>query len=328
MAGRSLRGEAAIVGVADAVSPTGELDTRGHGSRRRWSARRSTTPGSPSPTSTACAAPASPRGTGRVPRHPPRGSSTARSSAARASRCTSSTRRRPSPPGLCDVVVSVYAATPRQRPQARRGGARGAPAPCGPNPAAEWELPTACACRWASYALAASRHMAQYGTTSEQLGPDRGRHAAVGRAEPPGLATRTRSPSTTCWRRPLQASPLHQLDCCLVTDGAGAFVMTSAERARDLRQAAGVRARRRDRPRPLDDQRRCPTSRSTTGAISGPAAFAMAGRHARRRRRADGLRLVHHHRAPAPRGPRVLRQGRGRRRSSRTASSVREVRCR
>ena len=29
MAGRSLRGEAAIVGVADAVSPTGELDTRG-----------------------------------------------------------------------------------------------------------------------------------------------------------------------------------------------------------------------------------------------------------------------------------------------------------
>ena len=30
MAGRSLRGEAAIVGVADAASPTGELDTRGH----------------------------------------------------------------------------------------------------------------------------------------------------------------------------------------------------------------------------------------------------------------------------------------------------------
>jgi acetyl-CoA acetyltransferase len=30
---------------------------------------------------------------------------------------------------------------------------------------------------------------------------------------------------------PMQASPLHLLDCCLVTDGAGAFVMTSAEQA-------------------------------------------------------------------------------------------------
>ena len=47
---------------------------------------------------------------------------------------------------------------------------------------------------------------------------------------------------------PYQVAPLHTLDCCLVTDGAGAFVMTTAEGAARSAQAAGVRARRRHRP--------------------------------------------------------------------------------
>jgi acetyl-CoA acetyltransferase len=34
------------------------------------------------------------------------------------------------------------------------------------------------------------------------------------------------------------ADPLHLLDCCIVSDGGGAFVMTTAERARDLRKSA------------------------------------------------------------------------------------------
>ena len=40
------------------------------------------------------------------------------------------------------------------------------------------------------------------------------------------------------------ADPLHLLDCCVITDGGGAFIMTTAERAKDLAAAAGVRARR------------------------------------------------------------------------------------
>ncbi len=78
--------------------------------------------------------------------------------------------------------------------------------------------------------------MYQYGTTSEQL------------AE---IAVATRKHASTnpyaVMRDPITiedvvnsrviASPLHLLDCCLVTDGGGAFVMTSAERARDLKKA-------------------------------------------------------------------------------------------
>ena len=76
---------------------------------------------------------------------------------------------------------------------------------------------------------------------------------------------------------PLQARPLHLLDCCLVTDGAGAFVMTSAERARDLAQATRLRARRR---RPAHDHMmisQMPDLTTTPGAVSGANAFAMAG---------------------------------------------------
>jgi acetyl-CoA acetyltransferase len=75
---------------------------------------------------------------------------------------------------------------------------------------------------------------------------------------------------------PLQVSPLHLLDCCLVTDGAGAFVMTSAARARTLRKP----------PVYVLGAATCtdhmgitqmPDLTTTAGAISGPRAFAMAG---------------------------------------------------
>lgn len=89
----------------------------------------------------------------------------------------------------------------------------------------------------ASYALAASRHMYQYNTTSEELAsvavaarqwanmnPEAFRHGPLSVDDV--LATR------------LVADPLHVADCCLVTDGAAAVVMTRADRAKD----AGKRA--------------------------------------------------------------------------------------
>jgi len=83
------------------------------------------------------------------------------------------------------------------------------------------------------YALAAARHMHEYGTTSEQLA-----ELAVSTRKWAQLNPRAimRDPLTV---EQVLASrviswPLHLLDCCLVTDAGGAVVVTSAARARDL----------------------------------------------------------------------------------------------
>ena len=90
----------------------------------------------------------------------------------------------------------------------------------------------------------AMRHMHEFGTTSEQLA-----EIAVGVRE-----FATLNPNAM-YRDPITvddvvdsrmiADPLHKLDCCAITDGGGAFIMTTAERAKDLAAAAGLRARRR-----------------------------------------------------------------------------------
>lgn len=85
------------------------------------------------------------------------------------------------------------------------------------------------------YALVAQRHMHEYGTTPEQLAEVavamRG-HAALNplaqKREPISVADVLASRMIT--------SPLHLLDCAIVSDGAAAFVVTSRERAKDLRQ--------------------------------------------------------------------------------------------
>ena len=138
--------------------------------------------------------------------------------------------------GLTDVVISVYASTPRgDRARAGGGGGGRRPPPFGggPNPQLEWEVPSGIRMPMGAYALAASRHMALYGTTPEQLA-----QVAVSTRQWATMNPKARyqDPITIddVLSSPMQSSPLHLLDCCLVTDGAGAFVMTSAERAKSL----------------------------------------------------------------------------------------------
>lgn len=84
------------------------------------------------------------------------------------------------------------------------------------------------------YALVAQRHMREYGTTAEQMAEVavtiRG-HAALN----PNAHKRDPITVEQVLASPMATSPLHVLDCALVSDGAAAFVVTAADRARDLK---------------------------------------------------------------------------------------------
>jgi len=84
------------------------------------------------------------------------------------------------------------------------------------------------------FATIARRHMHEYGTTTEQLGAIAvacRRHAGL----TPGAVLRDRPLSLEDYlTRPMLVDPLRVEDCCLISDGGAAYVMTSPERARDL----------------------------------------------------------------------------------------------
>jgi acetyl-CoA acetyltransferase len=128
----------------------------------------------------------------------------------------------------------------------------------------------------AYYALAARRHMARYGTTSEQFG-------AV------AVATRAWAAGNplAAMREPISlrdhqesrwvVEPLHLLDCCLVSNGGIAVIVTSAERARDLARPP-VYVWGWGQGHPGHRLERGSAFGLTTGAaLSGPAAMKMAG---------------------------------------------------
>ncbi len=177
--------------------------------------------------------------------------------------------------GLCEVAVVVYASTPLAPGSYRPGQRQHEWNAARPSPVSEWEAPYGLPLPMGAYALAATRHMALFGTTSEDLAEiavSTRRWASMNpRAKLRDLVTVDDVLSS-----PLVCSPLHKLDCCLVTDGAGALVVTSTERARSLARPVvpvlGVgTAHAHHVIGAMEDLTRTP------GADSGPAAFAMAG---------------------------------------------------
>ncbi len=87
----------------------------------------------------------------------------------------------------------------------------------------------------ANSAVTASRHMALYGTTSEQLAEVAvacRRHASMN----PNAVMR--EPITIADHQSSRwiVEPLHLLDCCLISDGGVCIIVTAAERARNAKQ--------------------------------------------------------------------------------------------
>jgi acetyl-CoA acetyltransferase len=95
-----------------------------------------------------------------------------------------------------------------------------------------WEAPYKPLRPISSYALAAARHMHQYGTTKRQLAEVAVAARRWAQLNPEAVARDPLELDTVVNAR-LVSDPLGVRDCCLVTDGAAAVVMVRADRARD-----------------------------------------------------------------------------------------------
>lgn len=165
--------------------------------------------------------------------------------------------------GLCSVAVCCYGDNPLSGPPGTYGRARGNEVAYG------WFgiIP--------GYALIAQRHMYEYGTTHEQL-------AAVAIS-----SRRWANMNPNAHKQELITMedyhnsrwvvwPFHRLDCCLVSDGGAAVVVTSANRARNMRKKP-VYIMGIGQHHIAYDVHNRPTLTTSGAKISGQTAFNMAG---------------------------------------------------
>jgi acetyl-CoA acetyltransferase len=129
--------------------------------------------------------------------------------------------------GLCQTVLVTHGESGRSRV----GMVPWAPAP--QSLQGQLETPHGPAGAPSLFPLGVRRYMADYGMTREQLAtvPVVQREWA---AKNPRAKLRDLITVEDVFASPVIADPVHLLHCCLVTDGGGALVLTSAERARDL----------------------------------------------------------------------------------------------
>lgn len=170
--------------------------------------------------------------------------------------------------GLCKVAVILYGSTQRSRRERRIFETH-------TDLGYQYEAPYGLPIPVGAYALAASRHMAQYGTTSEQMAELAVATRAWAQLNP---AAYRRDPLTVdeVLASDMIASPLHRLDCCLVTDGGGCVVVVSPEIAKSVPKAP-VWLLGQGEAHSHAQISEMPELTVTPAAQSGKRAFAMAG---------------------------------------------------
>jgi acetyl-CoA acetyltransferase len=126
------------------------------------------------------------------------------------------------------------------------------------------------------YAMIAQRHMAEFGTTRDQLGAIVTACRNHGAANPHAQLRKPLTLEQYRQSRPIVA-PLTRDDICLVSDGAAAVVVMSAERARQLKVAKPVSILGFGQGQTSWEVVQRPTLTSTAAAASAHTAFKMAG---------------------------------------------------
>jgi acetyl-CoA C-acetyltransferase len=125
-----------------------------------------------------------------------------------------------------------------------------------------------------NYAMAAARHMYEFGTTSAQLAEIKVA-ASTHAQHNPNAFLRDVVTVDEVLDSPMVCDPLHRLDSCVITDGGGAVVVVSPEVARTLDRTAPVVLGHGEAPKHTDNGR---IDLTHTGAVwSGPRAFEEAG---------------------------------------------------
>lgn len=167
--------------------------------------------------------------------------------------------------GLCDVALLAYGSN-------QRSAAGGLATPARPS---AFEAPYAPLFPASGYALAAARHMHEYGTSREQLAAVAVAARQWANTNPEAFAQGELT-IDDCLASRMISEPLAKSDFCLVTDGAAAIVLTRADRALDARRPgpallAAAAATDHHHISAMPDLTR------TAAAQSGARAFAQAG---------------------------------------------------